>query len=84
MIFAFGSGVITASGYSLREGMFEFASSLSTIGLSVGVTAPDAPFSVLWVETMGMFLGRLEFFAVFTGVAKFLSDGRVLLFERAR
>ena len=84
LVFAFGSGVITASGYSLREGMFEFASSLSTIGLSVGVTTPDAPFSVLWVETLGMFLGRLEFFAVITGVAKFLSDGRVLLFERAK
>ncbi len=77
-------GVIVASGYSLREGMFEFASSLSTIGLSVGVTAPDAPLSVLWVETLGMFLGRLEFFAVITGIAKFLNDGRVLLFERTK
>ena len=44
--------------------MFEFASALGTVGLSAGITACDAPPAVLWIETAGMLLGRLEIYAV--------------------
>jgi len=67
-----GTGILVAYGYGLRESLFEFASALSTVGLSAGVTHPSAPAGVLWTEMAGMFLGRLEFFVVFTGLGKAL------------
>ena len=73
-IYLAGSGIITAYGYSLPESLFEYASALSTVGLSVGVTAPDAPVGLLWTEITGMFLGRLEFFPVFVGLIRLYRD----------
>ncbi len=74
VIFALGSGILIAYGYSIRDSFFEFASALSTVGVSVGVTAADAPSGVLWTETVAMFLGRLEFFTVVVGLGKLLTD----------
>jgi trk system potassium uptake protein TrkH len=71
---ALGTLVLCANGYALRESLFEFASALGTVGLSVGVTAPDAPNTVLWAETAGMFLGRLEFLVVIAAVGKVIRD----------
>ena len=73
-IYLAGSGIIMAYGYSLPESLFEYASALSTVGLSVGVTAPDAPVGLLWTEITGMFLGRLEFFPVFVGLIRLYRD----------
>ena len=73
-IYLAGSGIIAAYGYSLSESLFEYASALSTVGLSVGVTAPDAPIGLLWTEIAGMFLGRLEFFPVFVGLIRIYRD----------
>lgn len=78
-IFLSGSGIIAAHGYSLQDSLFEFASALGTVGISVGVTAADAPAGVLWVEMGAMFLGRLEFFAIAVGLAKVFSDLPTLL-----
>ena len=47
--------------------------------LSVGVTSADAAPALLWSETVGMFLGRLEFFTVFVGVVRLLRDTRPIL-----
>ncbi|MFQ5422340.1 MAG: TrkH family potassium uptake protein, partial [Anaerolineae bacterium] len=66
-VFFAGSSIIAAHSYSLKESLFEFASALSTVGTSVGVTAPNAAAGVLWAEIAGMFLGRLEFFSVVVG-----------------
>jgi trk system potassium uptake protein TrkH len=77
--FIVGSGILAAHGYGLSESLFEFASAVGTVGLSVGVTAPDAPSLVLWTETLGMFLGRLEFFVIFISVAKLVRDGSSVL-----
>ena len=74
-----GSGVIAAYGYSLQEGLFEFASALGTVGVSVGVTAPGAPSGVLWTEMVAMVLGRLEFFTVVVGLLRLASDLPVIL-----
>ena len=48
--------------------MFEFASSLGTVGLSIGLTGPTTRAATLLVEIAGMLLGRLEIFLVFTGL----------------
>ncbi len=71
-----GTTILAAYGYGLRESLFEFASALGTVGLSVGVTAPTAPAGLLWTETAGMLFGRLEFFTVLVGSARVVQDAR--------
>ncbi len=58
---------LTTNG-TLTETMFEFASSLGTVGLSVGLTGPAANPATLIIEIFGMILGRLEIFAVIMGI----------------
>ena len=53
---------------SLIEAMFDFASSLGTVGLSIGITGPLTPPLALIVEMAGMLLGRLEIFIVLIGI----------------
>lgn len=67
-IFITGSLLLTlTANCGLTEGMFEFASSLGTVGLSIGLTGPAAGAGTLIVEICGMILGRLEIFIVLTG-----------------
>ncbi len=77
--FVVGSGIIAAHGYPLQDSLFEFASALSTVGISVGITSAAAPAGVLWVEMLAMFLGRLEFFTIVIGVLKLFHDGADIL-----
>jgi trk system potassium uptake protein TrkH len=76
---AVGTGVLASYGYSLRESLFEFASALGTVGLSVGVTSAAAPAGVLWIETVGMLLGRLEFFVVFIGLTRLVANTAAMM-----
>lgn len=69
-----GTGLLTAFGYPLADSLFEFASALSTVGISVGITSATAPAGVLWIEMGAMVFGRLEFFAIIIGVARLASD----------
>ncbi len=54
--------------------MFDFASALATVGLSVGVVSATSPLPVLWVEIIGMFLGRFEIFIIFICFLKLVRD----------
>ncbi|MBL8733188.1 MAG: TrkH family potassium uptake protein [Planctomycetes bacterium] len=79
-----GSVVLVALGNTLPQALFEFASALGTVGLSIGVTGPTTGSTMLWTETVGMLLGRLEFFVVFTGSLKLARDLRgMIAAERA-
>jgi trk system potassium uptake protein TrkH len=69
-----GVGILLAHGFGFQESLFEFASALSNSGLSIGITSSSAPASMLWTETIGMFLGRLEFFVIFTSIGKVTRD----------
>jgi len=80
--FFVGSGLISAYGYPLEDSLFEFASALSTVGISVGITSAGAPAGVLWVEMAAMFLGRLEFFTIVIGLLKLCSDLPLMLSSR--
>ena len=62
--------------YGLRGAMFEFASSLGTVGLSIGITNLSTPTHIIWLQTAAMLLGRLEFFVVFIALAKGIRDLR--------
>ena len=66
------------AGCGLTEAMFEFASALGTVGLSIGLTGPATNDATLIVEMAGMILGRLEIFIVLTGVYYGLHEIRKL------
>lgn len=67
-LFIIGSLLLTVTaGCQLTEAMFEFASSLGTVGLSIGITSPATGAATLIVEMFGMMLGRLEIFIVLIG-----------------
>ena len=76
--------ILMAHGYSMRDSMFEIASCLSTVGLSVGITSPDAPVLVLIVETIMMFLGRLEFIVVFYSILRMIKDFKFIKSEKLK
>nr|WP_265093078.1 potassium transporter TrkG [Clostridium sporogenes] len=65
---------MVANGYSLQDALFEFASSIGTVGLSVGITSPIASPIVLWTEIFGMLFGRLEIYVIFIAVIKIAKD----------
>ena len=68
-IFIVGSLLITlTASCSLTEAMFEFASALGTVGLSIGITNPSANTATLVIEMLGMIFGRLEIFIILIGM----------------
>lgn len=69
-------------GVDLRDALFEFASSLATVGLTIGITGPATAPGILVVETIGMFLGRLELIVIFVGLGKMVIDLRDVLHRR--
>ena len=75
-VFFAGSCIVSMHGFGISDSMFAFASALGTVGLSTGVTTFETPATLLWTQTVGMFLGRLEFFPVFIGLFKLTSDAR--------
>ena len=68
-IYAVGSLLITlTANCTLMEAMFDFASSLGTVGLSIGITNPTTNAATLIIEMIGMLMGRLEIFIVLVGM----------------
>ena len=68
LLFTAGVLLLTlTAGCDLEKAMFEFASALGTVGLSIGLTGPMTNNATLIVEMVGMILGRLEIFIVLTG-----------------
>lgn len=73
-ILLLGTTILMAYNHSFQDALFEFASALGTVGLSVGIMNSSAPPLILWTGTIGMFLGRLEFYVVFIATSKLLID----------
>lgn len=69
-IFVAGSFILCCYGYSLVDSMFEFSSALGTVGLSAGIMTYDAPALILWIGTIGMYIGRLEIYVVLLAIAR--------------
>lgn len=67
--------------YPLGFTMFEAASVLSGVGLSVGITGPSMPAIILWAQIFGMILGRLEFIVIFVAIYKLSQDSQIYFFE---
>lgn len=69
ILFVLGTGLLSFFAQcDLQSAMFEFASALGTVGLSIGITTPTTESTVLIIEMFGMLLGRLEIFVVFIGI----------------
>ncbi len=64
-LYLFGTLVSIAHGYPLQASLFESVSAAANVGLSVGITAPDMPLLLQLVFIAQMWIGRLEFIAVF-------------------
>lgn len=82
MTYAAGTLVLCASGFPLQDSMFEFASAIGTVGLSVGVTSYTMPSAALWAESIAMYLGRLEFIVVFISLIKLIRDIHIIGSEK--
>jgi len=74
IVLLIGTFIFAAHGNSIFESLFEFASALGTVGLSVGITGYHASNSILWTAILGMFFGRLEFYVIFVAIAKISLD----------
>lgn len=84
LVYAVGVTIFLLYGYPLRDSLFEMASSISTIGLSVGITSATAPAAIRVTQIVAMFLGRLEIFVVLFGMLQLGRDARLWRSERAR
>ncbi|MCM2287071.1 MAG: TrkH family potassium uptake protein [Desulfobacula sp.] len=78
IIYGLGVMVLCACGYNLSDSLFEFASSLGTVGLSVGVTAVGMPDVALWAEILAMFVGRFEIIVLIVSLIKLSKDVRCM------
>ena len=83
-VFAVGTFILCMCGYPIGQSMFEFSSSLGTVGLSAGITAYDARPVILWTETAGMFIGRLEIYVVLIAIAQLYESARAGIKEKRR
>ena len=63
--FLIGSLLLTVDGISVEHAIFEFASTLGTMGLSTGITTVSSSNYVLIIHILGMLLARLEIYAVY-------------------
>lgn len=61
----------TGTAFTFSDVFFEFASAVGTIGLGAGITSyanslTAGGIAILWIEIVGMILGRLEIYVFFT------------------
>ncbi len=76
--------IFLINGYPLQDSLFEFASALGTVGLSVGITGAATPGVILWTEIIGMLLGRLEILIIIFSIIKLLKDSTNIISEGRR
>ncbi len=62
--------------HDITQTMFESVSVASNIGISIGVVSPDMPKGLMATYIVQMWLGRLEFVAVFALIGYMLSLAR--------
>ncbi|MGH3442318.1 MAG: TrkH family potassium uptake protein [Nitriliruptorales bacterium] len=63
-------------GFEFTEAMFESTSATANVGLSVGITSPDLAVPLKATYVAQMWLGRLEFMAIFALFATFFAAAR--------
>lgn len=80
------TAILCIYGYSLRDSLFECASAIGDVGLSIGVTSATMQNIPLWTLTIAMYLGRLEITVLIVSLLKLFLDGgkiiRLSLFKK--
>lgn len=74
LTFLVGTTIFMLHGVPLAQAGLEFASALSTVGLSAGITGPQMGTALKITQMTGMWLGRLEFVAVLVALSKLWRD----------
>jgi trk system potassium uptake protein TrkH len=74
LTFLIGTTIFMLHGVPLAKAGLEFSSSLSTVGLSAGITGPTMAPALKITQIAGMWLGRLEFVAVIVALNRLLRD----------
>lgn len=74
ILYIVGVSIMLLNNYPLQDSLFEFASALGTVGLSVGITSPLAPPIILWIEIFGMLFGRLEIWVIIIAFIKIFNN----------
>jgi trk system potassium uptake protein len=69
-----GITIFTLHGYGVVDSIFEFTSTLGTIGLSTGIIASNPPNAILWTGIVGMLIARLESYVIIIAIAKIMID----------
>jgi trk system potassium uptake protein TrkH len=72
----FGTIVFVGYGHTMENSLFETASALGTVGLSVGLFTYQSPPLVLWMGSTLMFIGRLEILIVLISIVNILNKFR--------
>lgn len=75
-LYLLGGAIGLAYGYGLAESLFESVSAAAAVGLSLGVVSPDMPVVLQIVMILQMWVGRLEFIAVFALIGFGISVAR--------
>lgn len=65
IILSLSSLSLMAYGYKTADAIFEVASALSNVGLSIGITSSAAPFLVKFILFVDMWFGRIEIIPFF-------------------
>jgi len=71
-----GTIVFVGYGYELQDSIFETASALGTVGLSVGLFSYQSPPMILWMGSTLMFIGRLEILIVLISIVNIFNKLR--------
>ncbi|MFH1621790.1 MAG: TrkH family potassium uptake protein [Candidatus Omnitrophota bacterium] len=73
VLYIFGALAGTFFGYPFFASLFESVSASANVGLSIGITQPTMPALLKIIYMLQMWIGRLEFIAVFVLVGFFIS-----------
>lgn len=74
IILVIGITIFTFNGYNFHDSIFEFTSTLGTIGLSSGIIGSNPSNVILWTGVVGMLIARLESYVIIIALSKVLID----------
>lgn len=74
IILCIGISIYTFEGYGFTESIFEFTSTLGTIGLSYGIIGSNPSPLILWTTIVGMLFARLESYIIIIAFTKIFID----------
>jgi trk system potassium uptake protein len=74
LILVVGITIFTLHGYGVVDSIFEFTSTLGTIGLSTGIIGSNPPNIILWTGIVGMLIARLESYVIIIAISKIFID----------